>query len=349
MNLIGKRKRWRALLIISSLALFVISVYSTTLGPADISFTDAAGIIFGKIPYFQNFIDLNGYSEVHQTIIWSLRMPRVILAALVGGALGVVGATFQGFFKNPMADPSVIGVSSGAALGATIVIVTGIGGFLGMMRIPLFSFLSALLTTWLVYTLARIGNRVMVHTLLLAGIALSSFLQAMISFLMVMNTDQLEKVYFWIMGSFANTNWGHVGIAAPLIFFGVVLLIFFAKELNAMVFGDSTAHHLGIDLEKLKIVLLVIASLTIAGAVSVCGIIGFVGLIIPHIVRIMVGPDHRILLPMSFLIGGIFMVITDTFARTFFAPMEIPIGVITAMFGGPFFIYLLKKKKDSAF
>jgi iron complex transport system permease protein len=349
MDFIEKRKRWRKMLLMTSIALVVISVYTTTIGPADISFKDAAGIIFGKIPFLQQWIDIDKYSEVHRTIIWSLRMPRVILAGLVGGALGVVGATFQGFFKNPMADPSVIGVSSGAALGATIVIVTGIGDSLGMMKIPTFSFFSALLTTWLVYALGRMGNKVVVHTLLLAGIALSSFMQAMISFLMVLNTDQMEKVYFWLMGSFQNTTWGKVGIAVPLILLGVILLIFFAKELNAMVFGDSTAHHLGIDLERLKIVLLILASLTIAGAVSVCGIIGFVGLIIPHIVRMMVGPDHRILLPMAFLVGGIFMVLTDTFARTFFAPMEIPIGVITAMFGGPFFIYLLKKKKDSIF
>lgn len=344
-----KRKRWKLSLIMSSLVLVLISIYSVTLGPADITFKTAAGIIFGKIPFFQQWIDMDNYSEVHKTIIWSLRMPRVILALLVGGGLAVVGGTLQGFFKNPMADPFVIGVSSGAALGATVVIVTGIGGFLGILRIPLFSFLSALLTTWIVYTLARVGNKVVVHTLLLAGIALSSLMQAMISFLMVLNAEKIEKVFFWLMGSFANRNWGHVEIAAPLILTGVLLLMFFAKELNAMVFGDSTAHHLGIDLEKLKIILLVLAALTAAGAVAVCGIIGFVGLIIPHIVRIMVGPDHRILLPMSFLTGGIFMVMTDTFARTFFAPMEIPIGIITAMFGGPFFIYLLKKKKGSAF
>lgn len=349
MGFYEKRKRWKSILILAALFLFLISIYATTVGPANIPLKNGAAIIFGKIPIFKNWIDIEQYTDVQQTIIWFLRMPRVILALLVGGALGVVGATFQGFFKNPMADPSVIGVSSGAALGATLAIVTGFGGFLGIMRVPTISFLSALLTTWLVYTLGRIGNKVVTHTLLLAGIALSAFMQAMISFLMVLNTDQLEKVYFWLMGSFQNTTWSQVGIAAPLILSGVLLLIVFAKELNVMVFGDSTAHHLGIDLERLKIALLVLASLTIAGAVAMCGIIGFVGLIIPHIVRMLVGPDHRILLPMSFLIGGIFMVITDTFARTFFAPMEIPIGVITAMFGGPFFIYLLKRKKDNIF
>lgn len=349
MDFIEKRRRWKLLLISSFTSLVLISIYTITLGPADISFRDAAAIIFGKIPFFQQWIDMDQYSQVQQTIIWNLRVPRVILAGLVGGALGVVGAAFQGFFKNPMADPSVIGVSSGAALGATLAIVTGIGDFLGFLRIPLFSFTSALLTTLLVYTLARVGNKVVVHTLLLAGIALSSLLQAIISFLMVMHAEKMEKVYFWLMGSFANRNWEHVQIAAPLIIVGVLLLMLFAKEFNAMVFGDSTAHHLGIDLERVKVLLLVLASLTAAGAVAVCGIIGFIGLIIPHIVRILVGPDHRILLPMAFFVGGIFMVVTDTIARTLFAPMEIPIGIITALFGGPFFIYLLKKKKAGVF
>ncbi|MCR6544077.1 FecCD family ABC transporter permease [Dehalobacterium formicoaceticum] len=349
MNFKEKRKHWKALLISCSIALVLISIYTITIGPAELSFRDAMGIILAKIPFFQRWINLEQYSQVQLTIIWSLRVPRVILAGLVGGALGVVGATFQGFFKNPMADPSVIGVSSGAALGATLAIVTGMGSFLGFLRIPFFSFCGALLTTFLVYTLGRVGNKVVVSTLLLAGVALSSFLQAMISFLMVMNAEKMEKVYFWLLGSFANRNWEHVLIAAPLIIVGVLLLMLFSKELNAMVFGDSTAHHLGIDLEKVKIIILVLASLTAAGAVAVCGIIGFVGLIIPHIVRMLVGPDHRILLPMSFFVGGIFMVLTDTAARTLFAPMEIPIGVITAMFGGPFFIYLLKKKKDSIF
>lgn len=349
MEFLEKRKRWKYILLFNSIILVLVSIYATTIGPADISFREATGIIFAKLPFFHQWIDAEKYSDVHKTIIWSLRMPRVILAALVGGALGVVGGTFQGFFKNPMADPYVIGVSSGAALGATFGIVTGFGSFLGIMRIPFFSFLSALFTTWLVYTIARVGNKVVVHTLLLAGIALSSFMSAIMSFLMVLNAEKIEKIFLWLMGSFANRNWEHVQIAAPLILLGVILLMIFAKELNTMVFGDSTAQHLGINLEKLKIILLVLASLTAAGSVAVCGTIGFVGLIIPHVVRMLMGPDHRILLPASFLVGGIFMVIADTFARTFFAPTEIPIGVITAMFGGPFFIYLLKKKKASSF
>lgn len=349
MELEEKRRLWKLDLLTGVVLLIVISIYVTTIGPADISFSDAVHIIAGKIPFFERWVNKENYPAVQQTIIWSIRMPRVVLSALVGGALSVVGATFQGFFKNSMADPYVIGVSSGAALGATVGLVTNFAAFLGLIRVPLFAFISALLTIWVVYSLARVGGKVISHTLLLAGIALSSFMSAVMSFLMVLNAQEMHRVFFWLMGSFANRNWGHVQMVAPLIIVGVVLLTVFAKELNAMLFGDSTAQFLGVNTERLKVVLLVLASLTAAGSVAVCGTIGFVGLIIPHIVRLLAGPDHRILLPMSFLVGAIFMVITDTFARTFFAPVEIPIGIITSLFGGPFFIYLLRKKRTTVF
>ncbi len=345
MDVLKNKRNWKYVLIVQTLLLVLIGIFCTTLGPADISFKESAGIILSKVPFFQNWFPADDYSYVHQTIIWSLRMPRIVLAALVGGALGVVGGTLQGFFKNPMADPYVMGVSSGAALGATIAIVSGTAGFLGMMRIPVFSFVGAFLTTWIVYSLARVGQKVVVSALLLSGVALSAFLSAIMSFLMVFNAEEIDKVYLWLMGSFANKNWEHVQISAPFVLIGVVCLLLFAKEMNALVFGDSTAQHLGIDLAKTQIIILIFTSLTTAGAVAVCGSIGFVGLIIPHVVRILVGPDHRILLPLSFLLGGTFLVVTDTFARTFLAPIEIPVGVITAMFGGPFFIYLLKRKK----
>jgi len=345
MDLLKKRQKQRMILLIYSAILVLVSIFSFTVGPADISLREAAAIIASKIPVIGHWINPESFTLVDQTIIWSLRMPRVVLAALVGGALGVAGGTYQAFFKNPMADPYIIGISSGAALGASIGIISGTAGFLGMMKLPLFSFVGALLTTWIVYNLAKTGHRIVTTTLLLAGVALSSCMSAVMSFLMVMNADSMEKIFLWIMGSFANRTWEHVQIATPLILAGVLVLLLLAKELNAMVFGDSTAQHLGINLEKLQVILLLASSLTAAGAVAVCGTIGFVGLIIPHVVRLLVGPDHRILLPLSFLLGGTFMVIADTLARTLFAPQEIPIGIITALFGGPFFIYLLKKKK----
>ncbi len=346
MDVLKNRKSWKYLLICFTLFLIAVGIFCTTVGSADISFKESAGIIMSKVPLLNHWFHAEDYPHVHQTIIWSLRVPRIILAALVGGALGVIGGTLQGFFKNPMADPYVMGVSSGAGLGATVAIITGAGGLLGMIEIPVFSFIGAFLTTWIVYSLAKVGKKVVVTTLLLAGVALSAFLSAVMSFLMVLNTDDIDKIYLWLMGSFANKSWEHIQLAAPFIIIGVIVLFALAKEMNAMVFGDSTAQHLGINLGKLQIILLMATSLTTAGAVASCGSIGFVGLIVPHIVRIMVGPDHRVLLPLSFLVGGTFLVITDTIARTCLGSQEIPVGVITALFGGPFFIYLLKKKKE---
>ncbi|MGI5901613.1 MAG: FecCD family ABC transporter permease [Desulfitobacteriia bacterium] len=343
-----KKQYRKHLIIINFFLLIIISIYSFTLGPADIPFSEALIIILAKIPILNKALDTAQYSAVNEAIIWSLRMPRVVLAAFVGGALAVAGGTYQAFFKNPLADPYIIGISSGAALGATIGFITTVN-FLGLMKIPFFSFLGALITTLIVYNIARVGKKIIVATLLLAGVAFNSFLSSLMSFLMVMNTNKLDKIFFWLMGSFSNRTWQHVQITVPLILIGVLVLMLCAKELNALVFGDSTAMHLGIDLLRLRALLLGASSITAAGAVAVCGTIGFVGLIIPHIVRILVGPDHRILLPLSFLVGGIFMVVADTLSRTLFAPMEIPIGIITALFGGPFFIYLLKKKKSVTF
>lgn len=341
------KKNWKYILLFQAVFLGVTGVFCTTIGAADISFRESAGILLSRIPFIKNWFPAESYSVIHQTIILSLRMPRIVLAALVGGALSMVGGTLQGFFKNTMADPYIMGVSSGAALGATIAIVSGMARFLGIMRIPVFAFAGAFLSTWIVYSLARVGKKVVVSTLLLAGIALSSFLSAVMSLLMVFNAEEIDKVYIWLLGSFANKNWDHVQISAPFIIIGAVSLIFFAKEMNALAFGDSTAQHLGVNLARMQIAILICTSLTTAGAVAVCGSIGFVGLIIPHVVRILLGPDHRILLPFSFLLGGTFLVVTDTFARTVLAPLEIPVGIITAMFGGPFFIYLLKRKKES--
>lgn len=346
MESLRNRKNWKYLLIAFTLLLIAIGIFATTLGTANISFKESTGIIMSRLPLINHWFNAEDYTRTHQNIIWSLRFPRIVLAILVGGALSVVGATLQGFFRNPMADPYVMGVSSGAALGATIAIVSGTAGFIGAFKIPVFSFLGAFLTTWIVYSLARVGKKVVVPTLLLAGVAMSSFLLSVISFLMVLNAEDIDKIYMWLMGNFANKDWQNILLSAPFIFIGVIILFALSKEMNAMVFGESTAQHLGINLGKMQIIILIATSLATAGAVAVCGAIGFVGLIIPHIVRIFVGPDHRILLPLSFLAGGIFMIITDTIARTLMGSQEIPVGVITALFGGPFFLYLLKKKKE---
>ncbi|MGI6551600.1 MAG: FecCD family ABC transporter permease [Bacillota bacterium] len=345
-----RRKRWRCLALCLGLAsLLLIMVVSMTLGPADISFPEALELTLGKIPFLRGLVDPDKYPAAHQSIVYRVRMPRVLLASLVGGALAAVGAALQGLFKNPMADPFVIGVSSGAALGATAAIVTGFSAVLGLWALPLAAFCGALLATGVVYQVARVGNKLPVHNLLLAGIALSSFMSALMSFILLFNNRELHQVVYWMLGSFSGKDWSHLQVAAVIILTGIAVLWVFAKDLNAMLFGEETARHLGIDTERAKKLLLVVSSFTVAAAVAVSGTIGFVGLIVPHIMRLIVGPDHRILLPAAAMAGGAFLVAADTFARIALAPAEIPVGIITAFFGGPFFIYLLRRKKRGVF
>lgn len=345
----SRKLTWRFTFVICFMGLVVLMLFSIILGPADISFREGLNLVLAKIPFFKEWVNPDQYPAAHQVIVYRVRMPRVILAGLVGAALAAVGTTFQGLFKNPMADPYVIGVSSGAALGAATAIVTGLSRFVSFWALPLAAFLGALLSTFVVYNVARVGGKVPIYTLLLAGVALSSFMTAVMSFIMILNANELHQIVFWMLGSFAGTDWLHLKVAAPIILLGIISLWVFAKDLNAMLFGEDTARHLGVDLERVKALLLILAAVTVASAVSVSGTIGFVGLIIPHMVRLVIGPDHRTLLPVAALAGASFMVATDTFARIALAPTEIPVGVITAFFGGPFFIYLLRRKKTGVF
>lgn len=343
------KRFWPLMLLCAVALLLFLMLFSLTLGPAQISIMESFLLIISAIPGAGSLIDVNQFPSIHQVIIVDIRMPRVILAALVGSALAAVGTTFQGLFKNPMADPYIIGVSSGAALGAAIAIVLGAESMISFWALPAAAFLGALLSTWLVYNIARVGGRVPVYTLLLSGVALSAFASALMSFVMILNASEMRQIVFWMLGSFSGKGWSHVTVAFPFILLGILGLWVFARDLNAMLFGEDTAQNLGIDTERLKKLLLIIAALTVAAAVAVSGTIGFVGLIIPHIVRLLVGPDHRILLPASVLAGASFMVATDTLARIALAPTEIPVGIITAFFGGPFFIYLLRRKKTGIY
>lgn len=286
----------------------------------------------------------------HDIIIWSIRLPRVLLGAMVGIGLSVAGAIFQGLFRNPMADPYVIGVSSGAALGAvSAILLLGSSGLKYTYGIPVFAFICAVLTIFLVYNLARTGGKVPVMTLLLAGIAVNSFLSALQSLAMFYSGDQLHQVVFWLLGGFSSRGWDYVWMFIPYALIGTAIAFMYARELNGMLIGEEQAQHLGIDVERVKLMLLVAAALLIGSCVSVSGLIGFVGLIIPHVVRLIIGPDHRVLLPMVALTGAIFMVGADMVARTIIAPEELPVGVVTALIGGPFFIYLLRKQKSSLY
>ncbi|WP_165000267.1 FecCD family ABC transporter permease [Anaerophilus nitritogenes] len=344
---IEKKIKWRIIWISMGIILFFLCVIATTIGIANIKITDALRIVLHQLPVMKNIIKIEDISKSHQIIIKSIRLPRILLSVLVGMSLSISGATFQGIFKNPMADPFVIGISSGAALGATLAIIFNIDiKILQINTISLFALLGALGTTYMVYNLARINSQIPVTTLLLSGIAVGQFLTAIMSFLMVLYSNDLNKIIFWTLGGFSTKGWQQVKIIALPVLIGWSLLYFVSKDLNVMLLGEESAKNLGIEVEKTKRMILLINSFMVAVAVSVSGIIGFVGLIIPHIVRILVGPDHRILIPIAGLGGGLFMLLADTVARTIIAPIEIPVGIITAIFGGPFFIYLLKKKKS---
>ncbi len=285
-------------------------------------------------------------ADTTREIILNVRLPRVILAALVGASLAVAGATFQGLFRNPLADPYIIGVSSGAALGATIAIAWGITlGMGGFGAVPILAFAGGLGTIVLVYQLSRQGDFVPMMTLLLAGIAVSAFLSALVSLNVFFSGERLHQVVYWMMGGLGGARWAYIRVMIPYVLLGFGGIYFFARELNAMLLGEETAHYLGIDTEKLKKIFLVTASLLVSAAVSTSGIIGFIGLVVPHIVRLLSGPDHRFLLPTSALCGAILLIGADTLARTVIAPIELPVGIITALLGAPFFLYLLRMRK----
>lgn len=346
MSFIEKRKHYKTTFGLALIFLFLLIIYGSTLGAASISFFNSLRIIFERIPFIGGYLFGDDIPNAHKVIIWKIRLPRIILAGLVGMSLSVVGATFQGMFKNPMADPYVVGVSSGAALGATIAIVVGLQRFAGGIGyVNLLAFLGAIITVILVYNIARIGSKVPTITLLLAGIAISSMLSSIISVLMIFNRDKIENIIFWIMGSVSAASWKHVYTLLPIALGGAIIIYFYARDLNLFMVGDDAAKNLGIEVELTKRILLIVSAVIIAFTVSVSGIIGFVGLIIPHAVRMLVGPDHRVLIPFSAIGGAIFLIISDTIARTIFPPSEIPVGAVTAIFGSPYFIYLLYRAK----
>lgn len=337
---------YRLTIIILFLLLLVSIGIFSTIGTADVNPLNVFRIIGSKIPFLKKYININGISSSYNTIIWNIRLPRVLLGVLVGASLSMAGAAFQGMFKNPMADPYVIGISSGAALGASIAIILKLD--INVFNIPIisiFAFAGALLAVTIVYNIARVKNKIPVTYLLLAGVATGQFFTAIMSFLMVLYNKDMTKIIYWTLGSLSGKGWAPViSITIPVILV-MIILNFFARDLNIMLTGEESAQSLGVDVEKTKIYILVLGTFITALVVSVSGIIGFVGLIIPHIVRLLIGPDHRILLPASALVGGIFMIFADTMARTLISPTEIPVGIITALFGGPFFIYLLKSRK----
>lgn len=283
-------------------------------------------------------------------IIIGLRLPRIIVGAIVGAALGATGAVLQALLRNPMADPYVIGASWGASLGAVAAMVSGVSvRLLGLSAVPLCAFAGALVAMLLVYRVAREDGALPTLTLLLAGIAVGSLLSAGVSMLVYFADRRLHQVVFWLMGGLGGATWSHVLVGLPYLALGLGAAMFYCRDLNAMLMGEETARQLGVEVERAKRVLLAASALLTAVAVALAGPIGFVGLVVPHMVRPVAGADHRYLLPAAALGGATLLVAADTLARTVIAPTELPVGLVTALLGSPFFIYILRSRRRMRF
>jgi iron complex transport system permease protein len=286
--------------------------------------------------------------EVERAILLDVRMPRVLLAALLGGALSVAGVVFQALLRNPLADPYVLGVSGGASIGGVFALLLGLGGggtILSGLGVPLFAFSGALASLLLIAWIATVGGRLTVYTVLLTGAIFNAFSGALIYFVQsVASLEQLHAIVFYLMGRVPSLRAEYLGALGAAILVTVVALFAMSREYNALTLGEEGALQLGVEVERLKRRTFVLGSLLTALAVSVAGMIGFVGLVVPHVLRLMFGPDHRLLIPASFLGGASFLVLADAISRLLIAPNELPVGVVTALVGGPFFLYLLRRR-----
>ncbi|MFL7794300.1 MAG: FecCD family ABC transporter permease [Anaerolineae bacterium] len=345
-NAVPRRPRHRGSLLLAGLvAVIVVALLGVAWGSFSIPPITIATMFWRRI---LGETTVASWPASWETVVFDIRLPRILLAALVGAALSQAGAVYQGLFRNPLADPYLIGVSAGAGLGATMAIALGLPVLWGGLgAVSLFAFVGALVATALVYFLSLVGGRSSVVTLILAGVAMGAFLSAATTFLMFRAKDAFHTIHAlsWMMGSFALASWAKVRLLAPVFVVGGGLLWVYAHRLNVLQLDDEQAQQLGIPVERTRSALIVVATLVTATAVSVSGVIGFVGLIVPHAVRLIWGPDHRFLLPMGALCGAVFMIVADGLARMLLAPTELPVGVVTAFCGAPFFLYLLRQKR----
>ncbi len=305
-----------------------------------------AAILFGAgMGAGESLRTLLGGDATATLIVLRIRLPRIALALLVGGALSISGGTMQGMFRNPLADPHILGVASGASFGATLAMALSLHQTpFGLGPVTLFAFVGAIATIFVVYGLSRVTGLMSSSGLLLAGVALGSILTAATTFLMSVNRDKMETMLYWTMGSLSTAGWGEVLWCLPLVLVGSVGMALHSRPLNLIALGEEEAQHLGVDVNRLRLRLMVFSAIATAGAVSAAGVIGFVGLVIPHILRMLVGPDHRRLLPLALVAGGAFLLVMDTLARNLLAPLELPVGILTSLVGAPFFIWLLLRK-----
>ncbi|WP_164250003.1 iron ABC transporter permease [Streptomyces sp. S4.7] len=320
--------------------LLLLCLLSAGLGAYDIPLGDVLASV-------QHRIGLGGAAleRVPESVLWNVRLPRVVLALLVGASLGCAGALMQGVFGNPLAEPGVIGISAGTAVGAVASIALGLS-FLGNWTVTVCAFVSGLLTVLLVYAMSRSGGRTEVVTLILTGIAVNAFAGALIGLsIFFADNAQITQITFWQLGSLAQATWPKVLAVLPCALLGLAVAPLYARKLDLLALGERPARHLGVDVERLRVVLVLVVALLTAAAVAVAGIITFVGLLVPHLLRMANGPGHRFLVPGSALGGALVLVAGDLAARTVAAPAELPLGVLTALFGSPFFFWLLRRTR----
>jgi iron complex transport system permease protein len=328
-----------------TVALVVLLILSLGLGQMGITPPEVLGSILNRL----GLEVLPGPSHPNaESALWAIRLPRLLLAALVGAALATGGVLMQGVFGNPLAEPGVIGVSSGAAVGACTVIVLGLNT-LGTWTAVVAAFIGGLITTAVAYSTARQEGRTEVVTLVLTGVAVNAVAGAIIAFLTFLgDTSAREEIVFWQLGSLNGTRWEHVLVAAPVIVLGVAAAGLFARRLDLLALGERGARHLGVDVERLRIVVIVAVAILTSAAVAFCGVIAFVGLVVPHLIRMLVGPGHAVLLPASALGGAVLLLAADLAARTVVPYADLPIGMLTALVGGPFFFYLIRRTRRGA-
>jgi cobalamin transport system permease protein len=328
-------------LALLALMLFGIVVLSAGMGYIDIAFVDVARIIGAALPGQEGLArDLDPLWSV---VVMDVRLPRILTAAIVGGGLAFSGAVFQGILLNPLADPYTLGVSAGAAFGAAVALLLNLT-LMGASAVPLFAFAGATATLVLVIYLSSAGGGVSSNNLILSGIIVAAILSAGLSFIKYLADEQVAVIIFWLMGSFVSRTWTDVSLTVTLVGFGFLVTMFYSRDLNLLSLGERTAVSLGVNSRRVSLVMLITASMVAAACVSVSGIIGFVGLLVPHMVRGVTGPDNRRLIPVSLLAGALLLLCADTVTRALL-PSEIPIGVLTALIGGPFFCYIFRKRQ----
>jgi iron complex transport system permease protein len=332
---------------LNAILLVVVLIFNIAVGAVFIPPGTVSSILFSKLPLMEISADWPAHFE---TIILSIRLPHALLILMTGAALGASGAAYQGLFRNPLADPYLIGIASGAGLGAVAAFTLNWPeNLLGYYLVPIGAFIGAILTVLVVYNLAKVGNLVPLTTLILAGVAVGSFTSALTSFLMLWDQEQVHRAISFLLGGSPMAGWEPVFATLPYMVLGMGALALLGHPLNLLQFGDEQAKQLGLPVERVKTLIIVVASITTAVAVSFSGVIGFIGLVVPHILRMIWGPDYRRLIPLSILLGGSTLLAADVLARWVMAPRVLPVGIVTAMIGAPFFLWILRRAKAEVF